>query len=91
MPTIFSKNAQTGETVREDISEEEAVTRGIRESLQQRNARKAKVADRETNKNRVLASAFVDLLIALRDGELEGLTKPQVMALLRQHVAASLD
>jgi len=91
MPTIYAKNAKTGEIVREEITEEEAVNRGIRENAQKRQARIARQADRETNKNRALVGAFADLLIDLRDGRLDGLTKPEIMARMKQRVAAALE
>jgi len=87
MPVVYSKNARTGEEIRETISEEEAVLRGIRPPAAQRTADRARRADRVIEQNSALIDGVLDLLAT----DTSGMTKAEMRALLRQRVEGALE
>jgi len=87
MIVVYSKNARTGEETRETISEEEAVTRGIRRSPARISAERAQIADRVIEQNSALVDGVLDLLAT----DTSGMTKAEMRALLRQRVEGALE
>lgn len=88
MPTIYTKDARTGAEERIEVTEEEMVNRGLRKSAAQRAQDKGKRASEVADSP--LVSGLVDLVMAARDGALDGMTKADVAAYLKQRVEDSL-
>jgi len=93
MAVIVSKDARTGEIVSREISEAEAFALGLMKTQAEIDAAKDAKADAllETRQEtRVLALALVDMIYALRDGQLDAVDKPQAIQLLKQRVREKL-
>jgi hypothetical protein len=89
MVKLVTKDVRTGQVTTEDITEAEAIVRGIRKTQAELDAAKDVLAERiiESNqRDRAIALALVDMIYALRDGQLDNIEKPQAIQLLKQRV-----
>jgi len=93
MPVIVTKNAETGEVQIRDISDAEALLLGITKTQSEIDADKDAEADallESRRETRALALALVDMIYALRDGQLDAVDKQQAIQLLKQRVREKL-
>lgn len=91
MPTIVITDAQTGEvTEREMTAEEIAELTVSPEELEAEVQRLADDITQNGERDVAMAMATVDLVIAVRDGQLTGLTRAQIRSAYRDRVVTYL-
>jgi hypothetical protein len=94
MVRIVTKNARTGELTARELTDAEAIAIGLIETEAAKQARveaKTDEAFTQSAEMQAILNVVVDGLIALRDGQLDGRTKEQIIAIARARYKAKLE